>query len=188
MLENKPDFKQQKQVQNEYVMQERLKEKNEADKDEIKKLRVQVRQLQQESQELQRAKQQMIQKRMQTQKKFEELCKSSKIVVLGDGKFLPFGLVPDAVSSDLQSTKVPGSEGEESEVQSKASFLEDEQKMITGQTPVEAIVYKISSKEGLTLNKVFQLLDGDGDGVLTLAEIRQNIGDICADLKPEELE
>ena len=41
-------------------------------------------------------------------------------------------------------------------------------------TLAERIVFKIA-QQGVTLKDVFQMLDDDGDGVLTMMEIKNNI-------------
>lgn len=43
---------------------------------------------------------------------------------------------------------------------------------MTEQSPAEKLVSKIV-EQGVTINDVYRMLDSDGDGVLTMAEIRQ---------------
>jgi hypothetical protein len=65
-------------------------------------------------------------------------------------------------------------------------LLENINEDILRDDPLDALVYKLE-RNSISLDQLFNKLDSDGDGSLTMMEIRTNINSIGVELQPKEV-
>ena len=172
-------------VQNIYLEEER-RHKKECEKDEIRKLRLQCKLLEEQKVtldiDLKLAEAKDDEKRLD----LEKLTKSNAAVFLGKLNFtsLAFG-APSAIAADSSSALKlldDGSSFQRAATVKSIKSIFDIDKL----KPIEKIVNKFSDMN-LDLGDVYELLDQNGDGVLTVNEIKEGLIKYDLNLNDDEI-
>lgn len=159
-------------------------EKKEVDVQAMKSSKAELRDLIQQNKDLKIALKGVLVEKNSLDLKIETLKKDQKVVCLPNGKFTSFGLIPSLEDNSNASTKDEKSVQNSQDV-SQMSIGSEERNKAMETTVIGRIVNKIALA-GLTLDQVFELLDYDGDKILTINEITINLPKLNLNLTKEE--
>jgi len=163
-------------------------EKREIDSQSMRSFKAELNELIRQNKELKSALKSVLIDKSTIDNKIEEMKKNQKVVSLPNGKFTSFGLVPSVDDSKI-STKdnsMEKSEANSQNVSQNMSINSEERNKALDLSVIGRIVNKIALG-GLTLTQVFELLDYDGDKILTMNEISTNIPKLNLNLTKEEV-
>ncbi|KRX09546.1 hypothetical protein PPERSA_12289 [Pseudocohnilembus persalinus] len=186
---NVQDPKEAKKEQIALAEKKRIDERNELEQEEIKRLRVQLRQLKEDGQVLQKTYKEVEQQKNQVLKKVKVYEKHPSVICLGDGQYTSFSLVPEKKDQQSMASTSIGDNSDildddqdvqEEDDKDKRSFDQDEQEAIMAMTVVEKLVTKLD-ESGKDLNDLFKMIDSDGDEILTIKEIQQGLPELEID-------
>ena len=159
-------------------------EKKEVDVQAMKSSKAELRDLIQQNKDLKVALKGILIEKNSLDLKIDTMKKDQKVVCLPNGKFTSFGLIPSLEDNSKASTKDEKS-GLNSQDVSQMSIGSEERNKALETTVIGRIVNKIA-QAGLTLDQVFELLDYDGDKILTINEITMNLPKLNLNLTKEE--
>lgn len=98
--------------------------------------------------------------------KIKKLEPLKAVVKIGEGKYIRAGCLPDGLVDTMEELDSVGSE-------------------VMKEHPVDVVIEKIE-KQGSTLKQLFTQIDGDGDKILTITEIRLGLAGIQVKLTDED--
>jgi len=169
------------QVQKVYLDEDQ-RDKKEREKIEINDLKNKLKLLLEQNEQLKRTLGELENKDTEVSKTLDELTTKKPVISLGKQTFTSFGLVPSQRGIDGQlSDSVSTADSHDVSVRSLKVINED------AFSPIEIIVNKIAD-QGFTLDQVYQLLDENKDGVLTMKEIKDGFEKLELDLSPKEIQ
>ena len=134
--------------------------------EEAKKKLITYKSLIAENLELVKKKSEMLKAQDDLIDRIKKLEPQKAVVKLGDGKYIRAGSLPEGLVDTMEELDSVGSE-------------------VMKENPVDVVVEKIEG-QGSTLKQLFCQIDGDGDKILTITEIRNGLAGIQVKLTEED--
>lgn len=161
-------------------------EKKEIDAQSLRAFKLELNEIIRQNKDLKTALKSLLTEKEILDDKITKLKKNQKVICLPNGKFTSFGFVPAIEEEETKISTKDHSEKPDFEMSDNMSLASEERNKALDTSLTGRIVNKIALG-GLTLTQVFDLLDFDGDKILTMSEIKSNLPKLNLNLSNEEI-
>jgi len=170
------------QVQNVYL-EESERNNREKQKEEVHQLKLKLKLLKQQNQGLQKDLVDLQHRDSDAGRALDSLASKKAVIMIGKNEFT-------SLNSHLIPKEKPNRNTNQRQSTERSNILEDEEKPainLDKLSPIEVIINKFADAE-LSLEEIYQLLDHNGDGLLTIKEIKDGLEKLNLDLEDEEIQ